>query len=153
MYGFLFLPAILFAADASGVDLTGTISTRDGKPIAGAHVVMYTAGPRRGMNLLCPSCYPDCQKRAQTDAQGKFVVPQLDRELIFTVVVIAAGHQPVLLKSVDPLQDPLTAALSALPGEIDSQRIVRGRVVDAKGAPIVGPNSGAAWGAIDRGAS
>jgi hypothetical protein len=134
---------LLAAADSPGVDLprvdlTGVIADNTGKPVAGAKVFIYTAGPRQGTSPLCPSCYPDCAKKGETDRDGKFTIPQLDRELVFRVLVAAEGYQPKLVPGVNPAGEPLTTELTSLPTELDPRRTVRGRVVDALGNPIIG---------------
>ena len=129
---------LLSAADNPGVDLTGVIADVAGKPVAGAKVFIYTAGPRQGTSPLCPSCYPDCAKKGETDHDGKFTIPQLDRDLVFRILVAADGYQPRLVPGVNPAGQPLKAELTPLPTDLDPRRTVRGRVVDGLGNPIIG---------------
>lgn len=132
------LALLLTAVDVPGVDLTGLVSKSDGRPLPGAHVFISTAALRKGVGSLCPSCYPDCEKHAITDGQGKFVLKNLDRDLVFKVVIIAEAHRPQIVPGVDPARKSLQATLTPLPADLDPRRIVRGRVVDPKGRPIAG---------------
>jgi hypothetical protein len=129
---------LLTAAEKPTVDLTGVVADNAGKPIAGAKVFIHTAGPRQGTSPLCPSCYPDCARKGETDAEGKFTIPRLDPELVFRVLVVAEGHQPGLVSGVDPVRQTMKAELTPLPADLDPRRTVRGRVVDSRGKPIVG---------------
>lgn len=129
---------LLAGADKPAVDLTGVIADSAGKPVAGATVIIYTARPREGTSPLCPSCYPDCAKKGQTDGEGKFTIPKLDPEIVFRVLVVAEGHQPKLVSGVDPALQPLKAELTPLPADLDPRRTLRGRVVNAQGNPIIG---------------
>jgi hypothetical protein len=139
MTGPLLISAVLLlGAHAPAVDLTGTVVDAADKPLLGAHIFIETARPRQGTNPLCPSCYPDCIKRTQTDAAGKFTLPKLDAELVFRVLVVAEGFQPTLVPNVDPLRAPLAAKLSPFPEMLDPRHTLRGRVIDTKGKPIVG---------------
>src|SRR5262245_4320804 len=47
------------ATSASSVhpDLTGIVKDSEGKPLDRASVFIYTAGPKEGTGILCPSCY------------------------------------------------------------------------------------------------
>ena len=60
------------AVTAAGT-LAGQVVDENDMPIAGALVDIYTAKPRVGLAVTCPSCYRDCAKAAKTDAQGHFV--------------------------------------------------------------------------------
>lgn len=132
----LLVLASTLAADASGVELTGTIADAEGKPVAGARVLIYAAGPRRGSSPLCPYCYVDCSKQAQTNAQGTFSIAQLSPELVFQVLIVSERHQPKLVSKVDPTQKRLEARLVAVAADVDPQQTVFGRVVNAAGEPI-----------------
>lgn len=131
--------ALLFvAADPPGVDLKGLVTDPDGKPLPGAHVFISTARVRRGTSPLCPSCYPDCIKTAQTDSTGKFVIPKLDPELIFRVLVVSETHKAQVVENVDPAVKALETFLVPLPPTLDPRKTIRGRVLGSKGEPIVG---------------
>src|SRR6266496_2855775 len=66
------------AAQAAGPKLTGTVLNEAGKPLSGASVFIYTAAPKEGVGILCPSCYPDCRKQAKSDGQGQFAIEDMD---------------------------------------------------------------------------
>ena len=51
------------------------------KPIAGATILVHSAGVRTGYDLFCPTCYLECGKRAVTDAKGGFSIPGLSPAL------------------------------------------------------------------------
>ncbi len=54
-------------AEHSRPDLSGTIHNDNGSPLPNASVFIYTAGPKEGPGILCPSCYADCRKSAKAD--------------------------------------------------------------------------------------
>ena len=119
-------------------DLSGTVQNQDAKPVPNATVFIYTAEPREGPGILCPSCYADCRKRATTDASGKFTIESLDPDLLFRVLVVAADCQPTFVSKVDPAVKPILVKLKpARHGESPDKRL-RGRVVDSDGKPIAG---------------
>src|SRR5262245_42745466 len=88
------------AEDNVRPDLRGTVLDETGKPITNATVFIYTAGPKQGTGVLCPSCYADCRKRTATSGNGGFTIASLDPELRFQVLVVAASHQPKLVSKV-----------------------------------------------------
>jgi protocatechuate 3,4-dioxygenase beta subunit len=68
------------AADANRPAVAGVVSDLSGKPVAGATVIVWTAGVKKGYSTYCPSCYADCGKRAVTDSGGAFAFTRLDPE-------------------------------------------------------------------------
>lgn len=119
-------------------DLSGTVQNQDAQPIRNATVFIYTAGPKEGPGILCPSCYADCRKRTTTDASGKFIIESLDPDLLFRVLVVAEDCQPTFVSKVDPAVKPIVVTLKpARHGETSDKRI-QGRVVDSDGKPIAG---------------
>lgn len=118
--------------------LTGVVKDQAGNPVAGASVFIYTAGPREGVGVLCPSCYADCRKKTTSDAQGRFEIPGLDPTLLFRVLVVGRDYRPEFLSKVDPAAGSQQAVLKpAVGGEEPNQRM-QGRVVDSEGKPVAG---------------
>jgi hypothetical protein len=149
--------------DAAGFNqarpnLTGTVHAKDGRPVR-ATIFIATAGPKVGTSPFCPSCYADCQKSAKADAEGKFEIKSLDPQLRFQVLAVARGFKPEYVNHVDPAKGPITVTLetvemaAAPPGSC-----LHGRVMDAKGRPVVGAvveargirtrNGGGLWGSL-----
>jgi hypothetical protein len=122
----------------TGVMLEGSVFDHKGRPIEGAVVDIATAAPRIGKGLFCPSCYPDCQKKTRTGADGKFAITGLNPALKFRVLIGSPDKRPVLTKLTDPLLAPLDVSLTDLPRDIPAERIVRGRVLDDQGNPVGG---------------
>ena len=125
------------ASPARG-NLAGKVVDAAQKPIPQATVLIYTAKPRVGLGVLCPSCYVDCGKKATTDAAGKFLIAELGPDLLFRVLVVAEGFKPQFAKDVDPLQKPLDVQLEAMPSDLSGRSVLRGRVLDEAGKPVVG---------------
>jgi protocatechuate 3,4-dioxygenase beta subunit len=121
-----------------GYDLTGTVLDVEGQPLAGASVFISTAKPREGRGILCPSCYADCAKSARTAADGTFRIESLDQGLLFRVLVAAEDYLPQFADDVDPAKEPREVRLKALPKDVSSKDMLRGRVLDQRGKPIAG---------------
>lgn len=133
------LPLILVALTADRPDLVGRVATAEGAPIAGAHVSIDTARVRKGTSPLCPSCYLDCRKSAETDAKGEFRIESVDPELLFNVLVVADGYRPAFAMKTDPEKGSVTVKLTAFdPSTFPADRIIKGVVVDADGRPLAG---------------
>ncbi len=60
----------------------------------------------------------------------------MDPTLVFRVLIVAPGFEPTFFTKVDPLNGPLAAVLPARKTTNPPSQTIRGRVVDAKGAPI-----------------
>jgi peroxiredoxin/uncharacterized GH25 family protein len=119
-------------------DLTGVVKDRSDRPLSDATVFIYTAGPKEGTGVLCPSCYADCRKRTNTDADGKFSIEELDPSLIFRVLVVAKGFQPEFVAKVDPAEKPIEVALKPISGGETPNKRMRGVVLDGDGKPVSG---------------
>ncbi|HUT91392.1 MAG TPA: carboxypeptidase-like regulatory domain-containing protein [Thermoguttaceae bacterium] len=119
-------------------DLAGKVVDQQGQPVTGANVFIYTAKPRASAGILCPGCYPDCAKETTTNAEGKFLIRALDPSLLFRVLVVAEGFRPSFAADVDPQAEPATVRLQPVPKGLDPRNVLRGRVVDREGTPIVG---------------
>ena len=136
---FSVLPLILLAFTADRPDLSGRVTTTDGAPVVGAHVSIDSARVRKGTSSLCPSCYLDCRKSAETDEKGTFHIPSVDPELLFNVLVVADGFRPAFAMKSDPEKGPVEVALTAFdPSKFEANKIVKGVVVDAAGKPLAG---------------
>jgi len=143
------------AAEAGGArpDLTGIVRDDNGKPLERASVFIYTAGPKQGAGMLCPSCYADCRKKATTDEQGRFKIESLDPTLLFRVLVVAAEHRPEFVNKVDPAAKPIEVILARTKGAISPDHQMKGRVVNPEGKPISGAVisiRGVSWGDTTR---
>ena len=145
-------------APETQADLTGSLTLTNGQPVK-ATVFIWTAGPKVGTSPFCPGCYADCGKSAKTDAQGHFKIASLDPQLLFRILAVGEGIQPKFVENVDPAKGPLRVSLEPqnLAG-VPPALTLRGRIVDAKGAPIQAaaiqprgirtPDGGERWGAL-----
>lgn len=127
--------ALLVTLPAAALDLAGRVLTANGKAAAGAHVYVFTALPRSGVNTVCPSCYRDCGKREKVASDGAFRLRNLDGTLKFRLLAVADGYEPAFSEYV--ASGPVTLTLAPR-DVVDTGRLVRGRVVDPKGKPVVG---------------
>jgi len=126
------------AAATARPDLTGQVQLTNGQPIK-ATVFISTAGPKVGTSPFCPGCYADCRKSATTDSQGHFKIESLDPTLIFRLLVVGEGLQPKFVEHIDPAKGPINIGLEPqLLAGVPPQLILRARIIDTKGAPIVG---------------
>jgi hypothetical protein len=116
--------------------IVGKISERDGKPISGANVMIWTAGPRKGYSTYCPGCYADCGKRATTDAKGEFSFDRVDTTLRFNLLVVREGFAPLNVQKVEPFGNPVLATVDRRALPADPLQIVHGRVIGPTGSPI-----------------
>lgn len=128
----------MLTVSAGANDLGGQALDAEGRPIPKASVFIYTARPRVGQGAICPGCYADCRKSATTDAEGKFVIGDLDRGLLFRVLVVAEGFRPRFAENVDPHGGALAVKLEPMPTDFVGRAVLRGRVLDRKGKPVVG---------------
>ncbi len=135
----LLITLLVIAGLEDKPDLIGRVVTAEAKPIAGAHVLIDSAAVRQGTSPLCPSCYADCRKSADTDKAGNFRVASVDPELLFNVLVVADGFRPTIVKKTDPAKGPIDVVLSPLDvDKLDPKRILRGVVLDAAARPLAG---------------
>jgi hypothetical protein len=137
----LFSSGVLAASPESAKEaprpaIVGTISDRDGEPISGATVMIWTAGPQRGYSTYCPGCYADCGKRATTDAKGGFSFGQVDPTLRFNLLVVREGFAPLNVRKVEPFGPSVTARLEHRKSPADPLQVVRGQIVGPSGRPI-----------------
>jgi uncharacterized GH25 family protein len=148
------------AAEATRPDLSGRVVLKDGSPVPNATVFIYTAGPKAGSAVVCPSCYPDYNKKAKTSAKGEFTIPSLDPNLIFRLVVVAPGFESKFVPKTDPAQGGKKVTIAPLSEEkLKSATRIAGLVMDEEGKPIAGATispegvsrgNGSSWGGTDR---
>ena len=118
-------------------DLIGHVTSGDTVPKA--TIFIFTAGPKVGTSTFCPSCYADCRKSAESNADGNFEIESLDPQLIFRILVVAKGFRPQFISKVDPARGPVEVELEPVDSSaITSDRSIQGQVVDREGKPIVG---------------
>lgn len=129
--------AVMTGAAEAG-ELHGRVVDVQGAPLAGAVVDIYTAKPRVGLATTCPSCYRDCAKSTKTDAEGKFSIGDLDPNLLFRVLVFAAGRRAQVTPLVDPAEKAMEVKLEAIPADLPNDRMIRGRVLDERGKALAG---------------
>jgi hypothetical protein len=137
MHMTLLMTMLAIAANPGHSDLVGKVADADQKPIPQATVFIYTARPRVGVGVLCPSCYVDCKKKATTADDGKFLIADLDNELLFKVLVVAEGFRPQFAENVDP-KEPLDIKIEPMPSDLSDRTVLRGRVLNPDGKPVVG---------------
>jgi hypothetical protein len=141
-------------------DLSGRVVREGGGAVNDATVFVYTAGPKVGTGIVCPSCYPDCSKKVKTSKQGDFLIPALDPRLRFRLLVVAPGCEPRFVEKVDPADGEVKIVISPFSEEkLKSASMIMGMILDEKGQPVagatVGPEgvaigSSTHWGGTDR---
>lgn len=129
------MAAAFLPQELPGADLRGVVTDEHGKPVQRAHVLPATAGVREGTSPLCPSCYPDCAKSATTDAEGRFVIADVDDTLVFNVLVAASGFRAAYARGSDPRKGEVTVKLTRTSPETTA---LQGRVLDSEGKPVFG---------------
>ncbi len=122
----------------SATTLTGKVHDEEGRPLPGARVSIYTAKPRKGHSVTCPSCYRDCAKFTTTDKNGNWTIEGLDASLLFRILVAAPKMRSTVTKHINPDAGPVEASLTIRPTDLEPEHYLAGRVVDLKGKPIVG---------------
>ena len=128
-----FLPLSLQAASPR---ITGRVLDAGGRAVPKAEVYVYTALPLQGVSALCPSCYRDCGKRRAVTARGDFRIDGLDPKLKFRLLAVAPGYEPKF-SDYSAAGSNVSFSLDKRAAS-DENRLVRGRVVDPKGKPVVG---------------
>lgn len=58
--------------------------------------------------------------------------------MLFRVLVVAEGYRPQFAQNVDPLGESLHVKLQAMPSDLSGCAVLRGRVLDPAGKPVVG---------------
>jgi len=133
----LTLALLLLTIPATANELTGLVVDSDSRPVADAHVYVYTAVPRVGVSALCPSCYRDCGKHETVDGKGGFRLKELDPSLVFDLLAVADGYEPVFVRRVDPRSGAVTITLTRR-SSADADRLITGLVLDPENKPVLG---------------
>jgi hypothetical protein len=119
--------------------IAGTVVDDSGQPAKDATVYVYSAGLKKGYAIVCPTCWIDCGKRADTDAQGQFTITDLNPALNFRLLVVKDGFTAAAKGGVDPAQGRLQPIkLNRRVLSPDEPKIVHGLVTDAAGNPVAG---------------
>jgi hypothetical protein len=119
--------------------ITGTVIDDSGQPTKDATVFVYSARLKQGYAIVCPTCFVDCGKRADTDAQGQFTIAGLNPALKFRLLVVKDGFTATAKGGVDPAQGPLQPIKLTQRGPTtDQSKVVHARVTDLVGNPIGG---------------
>jgi hypothetical protein len=123
---------------STATNINGTVTNNDGRPIEGAIVVILSAQPRSGPSMLCPSCYPDCAKRAITKTDGTYSIENVSDSLKFQLACGAAEHQGYVSSMADPAEEAsFDFELSPLPTREAAGRI-EGTVLGDDNQPLAG---------------
>lgn len=128
---------LLLAASTLHADIAGVVATPDGKPLPKATVYVHEAKPKLGVSTVCPSCYRDCGKRAQTAADGTFRLAKLDDTLKFRLLAVAEGYEPQFAEGVDPKAANVKIVLKPR-AAADAGLLVTGVVRDAQSHAVPG---------------
>ncbi|HRQ88827.1 MAG TPA: carboxypeptidase-like regulatory domain-containing protein [Bacteroidia bacterium] len=134
------LAIVLMCSGVSmAAEITGHIRQADGTPLAGATIRVSTARLRTGSSPMCPSCWADCAKSAQTDASGNFRIPNVNDKLVFRLLALADGFMPSYIDKVDPAVGPANATLEVRDlSAFTEAQMLKGTVTDDMGRPIAG---------------
>jgi len=117
-------------------NLRGRVVNGEEKPVADSTVFIYSGGPRAGASMFCPTCYPDCRKHTQTDANGEFQIESLDPTLVFRLLVVNKEYKPQFVAKTDPFKGPVQIALERRKNEFPEHQALRGRILAPDGSPI-----------------
>lgn len=117
-------------------NLRGKVVDAAGKPVADSTVFIYSGGPRKGTSSFCPTCYPDCRKKAETDAKGEFEIQSLDPNLLFRLLVVNKNFKPLFVPKTDPLASPVQIKIEPRKNEFPDHQALRGRVLTPEGVPL-----------------
>lgn len=134
---YLLLSTLPLHAAAARVTVPGTVVDESSKqPVAGATVLVHSAGVRTGYDSACPTCYVDCGKRGTTDAEGKFSIEGLSPDLVFTMLVVRDGYGSIFIRKHDPEKGAATAAIKKRMLPADPKQTVLGKVIDTNRRPV-----------------
>src|SRR5678809_1131916 len=71
---------LMFGARSLGADLRGVVLDENAAPVAGATVCISRVSPKKGEGFE-PTYYQDWGKKTLTDAEGKFVLENVEDEM------------------------------------------------------------------------
>ena len=127
-------------AGVQGPDLDGVIIGADEQPLTNAWVSVFSASPRDGQKTTIPiKHYPECGRFTRTDAEGRFVVKGLNKELLYRLLVSAPGHRPDYIREADPQFGGTLLKLRRLRvTNAPPERRITGRIIDPQGRPVRG---------------
>jgi hypothetical protein len=146
-------------ADGTRLDLVGLVLQEGGSPVTNGTVFIYTAGPRVGSGVVCPSCYADCGKKSKLSPEGRFAIDSLSPNLLFRLLVVAPGYESKFAPKTDPAKGEVKITLARLSEQkLKSPTRILGMVMDQDGLPLAGATvspegvargSGTQWGGTD----
>ncbi len=137
--GVLIVGLVHTVTAADSATLVGVIRDPDNYPLPDASVFVFSAKPRQGAATIMASSYPACGKRARTDAEGQFQIPGVDSDLIYRLLVVAAGHRPHFITNADPSGAILKAKLRPRKfPDVELENQIIGKVIDGSGNPVAG---------------
>ena len=124
-------------APLQAAQMRGHVVDSSGSAVAKATVYLYWCAPTEGpLNL--PSVYPEWGKHALSDAQGNFVIDNLDEAKLYSLLVVAEGFVPVQVERRDCTSE-VEAQVREMPEDRkDPGRMVKGRVLDEQDKPVWG---------------
>src|SRR5580704_4163991 len=76
------------AMSEDSATINGTVVGEAGQPAKDATVFVYSAHLKKGYAIVCPTCWVDCGRRADTNAQGQFTITGLNPNLKFRLLVL-----------------------------------------------------------------
>jgi len=120
-------------AKADAVEVAGRVLGPDGKPFAGARLLLWTNAVKK---------HDDLSTKATTGADGRFrfAVTPADVRNDAKVVATAKGHGPDFVK-LPPEGRPAELTLRLVEDDVP----ITGRVLDLEGRPVVGASVNIAW--------
>jgi protocatechuate 3,4-dioxygenase beta subunit len=119
--------------------VSGQVVGADGKPVAGARVVVVGRSRARGAGHYTDSMKALAEGKADGDGKFRLAVPGLTRPASWGFVALlgqAPGHGP----GHHPL--PLDQLSAPVKLELPRERVLRGRLLDLQGQPVAGAKVG-----------
>jgi hypothetical protein len=119
--------------------LAGIIVDDSGQPAKDATVLLYSARLKKGYALVCPTCWIDCGKSAQTNAEGQFTITGLNPTLKFRLLIAKDGFVAAAKGDVDPAEGLVPPIkISPRASSPSDSQTVHGLVINAAGNAIAG---------------